>query len=125
LSTILLIDDSPVQVRARDAVLRTAGFESHIATSAESALALLRTPSVAARLDAVITDHLLSETTGVEVVRELRTLHPHLPVIVITGSTDAEADYDGLNVVFRHKPCPPEDLIALVRSLLQRASGAA
>ncbi len=125
MSTILLIDDTPVQVRAREAVLRTAGFESHIATSEESALALLRTPSVAARLDAVITDHLLSETTGVEVVRELRTLHPHLPVIVITGSADAEAEYDGLNVVFRHKPCPPEDLIALVRSLLQRASGAA
>jgi DNA-binding NtrC family response regulator len=125
LPTVLLIDDSPVQVRAREAVLRTAGFESHIATSAESALALLRTLSIAARLDAVITDHLLSEGTGVDVVRELRTLHPHLPVIVITGSAEAESEYDALNVIFRHKPCPPEDLIALVRSVVQKASGAA
>jgi DNA-binding response OmpR family regulator len=125
LPTVLLIDDSPVQVRAREAVLRTAGFESHIATSAESALALLRTPSIAARLDAVITDHLLSEGTGVDVVRELRTLHPRLPVLVITGSGDAEAEYQGLNVIFRHKPCPPEELIALVRSAVQASPGAA
>ncbi len=120
--TVLLIDDSHVQVRAREAVLRTAGFESHIATTAESALALLRTPSVAARLGAVITDHVLSEATGVDVVRELRTLHPRLPVIVITGSAEAEGEYEGLNVVFRHKPCPPEELIALVRSAVKTAS---
>jgi DNA-binding response OmpR family regulator len=122
LPTILLIDDSPVQVRAREAVLRTAGFESHIATSAESALALLRTPSVAARLDVVITDHLLSEGTGVDVVRELRTLHPRLPVIVITGSAEAEDEYKGLNIIFRHKPCAPEELIALVRTTVKAAS---
>ncbi len=101
--------------------MRSAGFEAHIATSAESALALLRTPSVAARLDAVITDHMWSEATGVDVVRELRSLHPRLPVLVVSGSAEAEGEYQGLNVIFRHKPCPPEELIALVRSAVKTA----
>ncbi len=102
--------------------MRSAGFEAHIATSAASALALLRTPSVAARLDAVITDHMLSEGTGVDVVRELRSLHPRLPVLVVSGSAEAEDEYQGLDVIFRHKPCAPEELIALVRTTIKTAN---
>jgi len=117
LATVLLIDDSPIQLRAREAVLRSAGFEAHVATNAESALALIRTPSLSAKLGAIITDHVLNEESGVDFVRELRRVNGNIPVIVITGSCDAQSDYDGLNVVFRQKPCPPEGLIALVRSV--------
>ena len=41
---VLLIDDSPVQLHAREAVLRDAGFDVEVAATAESALALLRSP---------------------------------------------------------------------------------
>lgn len=117
MATVLLIDDSPIQLRAREAVLRSAGFQTQLATTAETALQLMRTPSVAEQLGAIITDHVLdNEEGGVYFVRELRRLNADIPVIVVTGSADAESDYDGLNVVFRQKPCPPEELIALVRS---------
>jgi DNA-binding response OmpR family regulator len=115
LAAVLLIDDNPVQLRAREAVLRNAGFETHIATTQESALALLRS-KVADAIGAIITDHIMPGSSGVEFVRSLRTAKPGVPVIVITGLAEAEGDYHGLGVTFRQKPCPPEELIALVRS---------
>jgi DNA-binding response OmpR family regulator len=119
LATVLLIDDNPIQLRAREGVLRSAGFQAHIATNAESALALMRTPAVTEQLGAIITDHVLNEESGVDFVRELRRLNRDIPVIVVTGSADAESDYHGLDIIFRQKPCPPEELIGLVKSLIR------
>jgi hypothetical protein len=39
-------------------------------------------------------------------------------VIVLSGLPDAEAAYQGLNVVFRLKPFDPDSLIRLVQDLL-------
>jgi DNA-binding response OmpR family regulator len=113
---ILLVDDDPIQLRTREAVLRSAGFMVSIATSVESASALMRT--TAKHIGMVITDHLLSGTTGVRLVRNLRDGNSHIPVLVLTGLPEAEADYEGLNVVVRHKPLPPEELISLARETL-------
>lgn len=121
LATILLIDDNPVQLRAREAVLRSSGYEVHTATTVESALALLRGQFEASQIHTIITDHIMPEASGVEFVRALRRLHPVVPVIVITGAAEAESDYQGLNIIFRQKPCPPEELLSLVRSALRAA----
>jgi DNA-binding NtrC family response regulator len=115
LTAVLLIDDNPVQLRAREAVLRNAGFETHIATTQESALALLSS-NMAGGVGAIITDHIMPGSSGAEFVRALRAAKPGVPVIVITGLAEAESDYRGAGVTFRQKPCPPEELIALVRS---------
>ncbi len=52
-------------------------------------------------------------------MRELRSFNPIMPVIVISGLHEAEEEYKGLDVVFRTKPCDPEDLIALLSSILK------
>jgi len=122
LTAVLLIDDNPVQLRAREAMLRNAGFETHIAATQESALALLSS-KVAEDIGAIITDHIMPGSSGAEFVRALRTAKPGVPVIVITGLAEAESDYRGAGVTFRQKPCPPEELIALVRSSMAGATG--
>ena len=48
-------------------------------------------------------------------MRELRKFNPSLPVIVISGLAEAEDEYKGLDVIFRTKPCDPEDLISLLQ----------
>jgi len=115
LAAVLLIDDNSVQLRAREAVLRNAGFETHMATTQEAALALLRT-AAAASIGAIITDHIMPGSDGREFVRALRAAKPRVPVIVISGLAEAENDYRGLGITFRQKPCPPEEMIALVRA---------
>jgi hypothetical protein len=41
-----------------------------------------------------------------------------MPVLVISGLEEAEAEYDGLNVTFRLKPLLPDNLLASVHSLM-------
>ena len=112
---VLLIDDSPLQLRVREAILRDAGMEVCIATTAESAHALLRSDGVGDSVGVIVTDHILPGASGADFVRQLREIRPAVPVIVITGLPEAESEYEGLNVVFRQKPVPPPELIALVR----------
>ena len=93
-------------------------MEVCVATTAETALALLR--SGAGRVDVIVTDHIMPGTSGAVFVRELRRIDPQVPVLTISGMAEAEGEYDGLNVTFRQKPVPPDELIAQVRALSAR-----
>ncbi|HWR16681.1 MAG TPA: response regulator [Terriglobales bacterium] len=117
-SRVLLIDDDPLQLRVREAVLRDAGIEIDVATTAESALAFLRTEA-GSRIGTIVTDHIMPGASGAVFVRALRELKPDVPVIVISGMAEAEDEYEGLGVRFRTKPCPPPELIELVRQSLR------
>ena len=100
-------------------MLRNAGFEVSIATTAASALVLLR--ALADRIGVVVTDHVMPVTSGSELVRAIRAENDWLPIIVLSGLPEAFVEYDGLNVVFRAKPLPPAELISLVRSSLDQS----
>ncbi|HLK34005.1 MAG TPA: response regulator [Terriglobales bacterium] len=118
---VLLIDDNPSQLTIRELVLREAGFPVSIATTVEGALALLRSPALAGRLGVIVTDHVMPGASGADFVRELRRVNTQVPVIVVTGMIEAEQEYEGLNVAFLQKPCPPPELIQAVRDALRRS----
>jgi DNA-binding response OmpR family regulator len=61
----------------------------------------------------------MPDMDGTEFVRQVRAFNKEVPIIVISGLPDADSEYAGLNVIFRVKPCDPEDLIALVKSALK------
>lgn len=115
---VLLLDDNPAQLTIRELVLRKGGMESHVATNAQSALALLRSEPGQQRVGVVVTDHIMPDMSGVEFVRQLRSFNPDMPVIVLSGLAEAEHEYAGLNVIFRIKPCDPDELIHLARAAL-------
>ena len=121
---VLLIDDNPLQLTVREAILRDAGFQVAVATTAESALATLR--GLPELIGVVVTDHIMPGCTGSELVHHIRALNSWMPVIVLSGMAEAENEYQGMNVVFRTKPFPPSELIELVRiSLETQGQGAA
>jgi DNA-binding response OmpR family regulator len=120
LSEILLIDDNPLQLKVREAVLRNAGFQVLLATTVDSALAMLGT--FADRIAVVVTDHLMPERSGADLVRNIRATNDWLPIIVLSGLPEAETEYQALDVVFRAKPFPPTELIELVRSSLDEVT---
>ena len=120
MNQVLLVDDNPVQLSVREAVLRKAGFQVSIANTAESALATLRIfPN---RIGVIVTDHLMPGCSGPELVRRIRAENNWIPIIVLSGLPDAVSEYEGLEVVFRVKPFPPPELIELVRSSLAEAN---
>jgi DNA-binding response OmpR family regulator len=118
LSQVLLVDDNPSQLKIREAILRNAGFQVCVATTAESAMATLR--ALQERIGVVVTDHLMPECNGVGLVQQIRASENWIPVIVLSGLLEAESEYQGLEVIFRAKPFPPLELIELVRSSLKR-----
>jgi DNA-binding NtrC family response regulator len=118
LSQVLLVDDNALQLSVREAVLRNAGFQVSVATTAESALATLRV--LRDRVRVVVTDHLMPGISGSELVKQIRGLDLWLPVIVLSGLPEAEPEYAGLDVTFRQKPIPPQELIDLLRASLDQ-----
>ena len=112
---VLLIDDNLAQLRIREAVLRAAGITVACASTAVEAFAFLR--PVASKVGVIVTDHVMPGVSGSVFVKQLRELRPQVPVIVISGLAEAEAQYAGLDVTFLRKPCPPESLIQAVRKL--------
>jgi len=126
LRQVLLIDDNPLQLTVREAILRDAGFQVSVATTADSALATLRV--LPDRVGVVVTDHIMPGCTGSELVRQIRGINDWLPIVVLSGLPEAESEYQEFDVVFRSKPFPPSELIELVRSSLEfseRSRGAA
>lgn len=114
----LLLDDNPAQLSIRELVLRKGGVDCQVATSARAALALLRSAAGKEKIGVVITDHFMPDMDGVEFVRLLREFAPDIPVILISGQPDVDSEYSGLKIIFRCKPCEPDDLITLVRQAL-------
>ena len=115
-SRILLVDDNHIQSATRRSILEVSGRQVCTALHGAHALELLNNPENSIGL--IVTDHLMPVMSGPEFVTEVRRRGFTLPIVVLSGLPDAESAYDGLNVVFRLKPCEPESLIRLVQELL-------
>ena len=115
-SRILLVDDNYIQAATRRAILQRTGREVCLAQQGQEALKLLAdTP---ANIGLIITDHLMPVMSGPEFIAEVRHRGFRLPVVVLSGLPDAESAYEGLDVIFRLKPCDPGSLIQLAQELL-------
>jgi len=120
-NTVLLVDDNPIQLSARQQVLSQAGLEVQVATSAESALALLRTLSQSEKVRVVVTDHIMPQATGSEFVQMLREINPGVPVIVISGGDAAKFKARALQagaIAYFQKPVNNDELLALIKQTL-------
>lgn len=116
-TTVLLIDDNAIQAATRQTILKRAGYFVIPVLSPERALQQFHDSDFPAEINLVITDHVMPGMNGAEFVRRLREFKPDLPVLVISGMEEAEAEYEGLNVLFRLKPLLPDNLLASVDRL--------
>ncbi|HVT97452.1 MAG TPA: response regulator [Acidobacteriaceae bacterium] len=120
IADILLVDDNCIQATTRKAILARSGRNVAVACDGPQALAMLDQAGSRRPVGLVITDHLMPGMNGPEFVAELRTRFADLPVIVLSGLAEAEDEYRELDVLFRVKPCPPDELLAVVRSQLDQ-----
>ncbi len=80
---VLVVDDDAVLVRLAEEVLASIGYEPVGCLGAQEALEVFRAQPE--RFDALLTDVVMSGTTGPELATELRQLNPALPVILMSG----------------------------------------
>src|SRR5450755_2760364 len=114
---VLLVEDDEQVRRLLELLLADAGHRVAGAGSGDEALAILGEPS--RPLDLVITDMVLPDLRGSEIVRRARQLRPGVSVLCISGYPDdplveSETAPDG----FLTKPFSGEELSAAIRSVL-------
>ncbi|TWI50998.1 DNA-binding response OmpR family regulator [Pseudomonas duriflava] len=120
MSQLLLIDDDRELCDLLSTWLRQEGFEvraSHDGLSAREELAL-HTP------DAVVLDVMLPDGSGLELLKKLRTDHPELPVVMLSGRGEPLDRILGLELGaddYLAKPCDPRELTARLRAVLRRS----
>ncbi|HWX97006.1 MAG TPA: response regulator transcription factor [Solirubrobacteraceae bacterium] len=116
---ILVCDDDPQIRRALSLILREAGYEVLIASTAEQALdrAAVSGPHLA------IVDLLLPDQPGIELCRRLREWS-QMPILVLSAVGDEQTKIDALHHGaddYVTKPFGPGELVARVRAALRRA----
>ena len=116
-AAILLVDDEPA---IRQVMRRTLETEGYVVTEAGSGLegiAALRQP---AKIDLLLADLDMPGLGGDEMVRQIRTSRPDLPVLYVTGHIDRLMDARPLweGEAFLEKPFSLEGLREAVSLLL-------
>ena len=118
---ILLVEDEDAVRAVTTLALRSHGYEVLAAASAREALRLL--DERAGAVDLLLTDVVMPEMSGRELVDRVRPHYPGLRVIYMSGYTDDAVVRHGLvgsEAAFVSKPCTPSELTRKVREVLDR-----
>lgn len=116
---VLLVEDEPDVLALLDEVLTAAGYDVVAAARPADAIAIAQAGD--APLAAVVSDIVLPEMSGPELVARLRATRPDLPVIFISGYTAEALSRHGLDEAREQllaKPFSPGELVARLRALL-------
>ena len=120
---ILIIDDDAIVRTALRRTMAAHGFEAIFAESGAAALDLVRT--LAPPL--VLTDIIMPDKDGIEIILELRRIRPDIKIIAMSGGGRLRhsdllqmARNLGANAIIA-KPFEPDEIMALVREQLTGA----
>jgi signal transduction histidine kinase/CheY-like chemotaxis protein len=120
--TILVVDDEESLVHLAEEVLASLGYEPIGCLGAQEALRVFRAAPL--RFDAVVTDAIMPELSGTELLSELRRVRPGLPAVLVSGYAGPEllaaAQAAGAQAVLT-KPLTGADLAQCLARVLAAA----
>ncbi|MCP4903046.1 MAG: sigma-54-dependent Fis family transcriptional regulator [bacterium] len=114
-----MIDDEPVLQDVLGTLLRSNGFECHIASNAAEGLETLRETEV----DLVLLDVMLPDRSGLDVLPEIKIHDPNLPVVIITAYSSVESAIQAMQHGAFHyvpKPFNNEEVLHVIRQACER-----
>lgn len=121
---IYVVDDDDAVRQSLEFLLTAAGVKVRGFESAKVFFDFL--PQVES--GCIITDVRMPEITGIDLLRKVKEVKPHLPVIVITGHGDIALAVEAMKIGaadFLEKPFDDDHLLASVRSALNQEADAA
>jgi len=117
---VLVVDDEPSLAELLASVLRYEGWEIRTAADGATAVRLARDFEP----DAIILDIMLPDFSGLEVLRRVRAILPHVCVLFLTARDSVQDRVNGITAGgddYVTKPFSLEEVIARLRGLLRRA----
>jgi DNA-binding response OmpR family regulator len=119
---ILIVEDDAHIRRLLRATVERAGYRAGEAATAREGLSLLDID----KPDLVLLDLGLPDRDGLEVLKELRAAHIHVPILVLTARDAVEARVAALDLGaddYLVKPFAFAELVARIGALARRAGG--
>jgi DNA-binding NtrC family response regulator len=117
---ILVVDDDPAVCRMLQVALEICGHQVVTISHARTALSYLETNPV----DLVITDLVMPDVEGIEIIMRVNHVHPSIPIVAISGEgADGPEEYLSIaRLLGAHrtlsKPFDCRQLLQLVSELL-------
>jgi PAS domain S-box-containing protein len=121
--TLMIVDDERPLVALAEEIVAGLGYEPVGFVSSRVALDAFRAAPY--RFDAILTDESMPDLIGMELARQIRTLRPSIPIILMSGHGDAQlasrAEEVGVDEVL-HKPLHGRDIAHALANLLGSAA---
>lgn len=120
---ILVVEDDKNLRKLIVTCLEKANYTVFESINGEAALNLLDTQYI----DLIVTDIMMPEMDGYELIKELRDAKYEIPILIITAKEDIEDKKQGFNLGaddYMVKPINIDELILRVKSLLKRSQKA-
>jgi DNA-binding NtrC family response regulator len=117
--SILLVDDDPYILEGIGADLESQGFQVTKTNSGDTALELLRENT----FDLVITDLVMEDTDGIQVLKNTKKLNADTMVIILTGYGDMKSAIEALRQEaddYLLKPCESAEMLYRVNHCLEK-----
>ena len=118
MTSILLVDDDPLQASLILSVLEQRFGDIRRVTAAAAALCLIEQREFTDNLRLLISGHHLPGMGGPAFVNELHSRMPDLPVLVLGTAGATPADYAETHAALLAKPFSSEKMLALTRQML-------
>jgi DNA-binding NtrC family response regulator len=115
---VLVIDDEPQMTEWLKVVLEHAGYDVRSAFIGVRGEELFKTW----RPDAVLTDMMLPDVDGIELVRRFKEVNPQAQIIVVSGQGTAARGHDAAKAgafYFLEKPVDQDNMLALLEKALE------
>ncbi len=114
---ILIVDDNPNMSTLLSDILEIFDFEGFHAENGEDALDRLRQ----SRYDMVFTDLRMPQMDGYDLLKAIKSEHPAIPVVVVTGYATGDPREMELTQKadgFLHKPFKVDEIESILSNLL-------
>ncbi|SHN48382.1 sigma-54-dependent transcriptional regulator [Erythrobacter sanguineus] len=121
---VMLIDDEPAQSRLVSAIAARDGWRTIVAPDAETAIAMLGTRE-GMLLSAILLDQWVPGDNACELIAELKSRRPALPILMLTTSASPLLAVEAMRAGasdYLVKPVSPDRLMEALRSATTRES---
>jgi CheY-like chemotaxis protein len=116
---ILCVDDNEQDLSVLKFMLSTNGYKVLAATNGEEAIALFGDNLV----DLVLTDHVMPQMDGNQLVKKLKLLAGHVPMVLLGDLQKMDGKTHAADAFVGKQSCSPQELLERIKIMSARKRG--